>query len=148
MFPSGVRATLLGNTKGVGAIFPGGTKEVGVHLSRGTLRVMSLQIIASETSSWTFSTGEPGTLEGDRSRCLKVSGRGPRDLFLQSQTLPSVQSLSCFCQSCAMGKSRQPTELLREGAVSSFSTALEGLTNGGDLGMGTSLLYIPKQGCF
>lgn len=100
MFPSGVRATLLGNTKGVGAIFPGSTKEVGVHLSGGILRVMSLQIIASETSSWTFSNGEPGTLEGDRSRRLKVSGRGPGDLFLQSQTLPSVQSfmfLSVLC---------------------------------------------------
>lgn len=148
MFPSGVKATLLGNTKGVGAIFPGGTKEVGVHLSRGILRVMSLQIIASETGSWTFSTGEPGALEGDRSRCLKVSGRGPGDLFLQSQTLPSVQSLSCFCQSCAMEKNRQPTEPLREGAMSSFSTGLEGLINGGDLGMGTSLLHTPRQGCF
>lgn len=57
---------------------------------------MSLEIIASETSSWPFSTGEPGTLEGDRSQCLKVSGQGPGDLFLQSQTLPSVQNLSCL----------------------------------------------------
>lgn len=108
---------------------------------------MSLEIIASETSSWPFSTGEPGTLEGDKSQCRKVSGRGPGDLFLQSQTLPSVQNLM-FLSVLTMEKSRQPIELLREGTMSSFSTGLEGLTNGGDLGMETTLLSIPKQGCF
>lgn len=82
-------------------------------------------------------------MEGDRSQCLKVSGQGPGDLFLQPQTLPSVQNLSCLSV-----LRHRDEQLPREGAMSSFSTGLEGLTDRGDLGVETSLLHIPKQGCF